>query len=366
MKKYAYNEITYRQYVFFLYKTQIGIGVLTLPRTVSEAAGTDGWIPILVGWAFVLLASWLIISVLKRHPQDTLYDLLPRYFGKWVGGLFNILWMLYGALGAAVILYATVNIMRMWIMPQTSPFWMVILLSIPLYTIGRNGLRVLGRFAEFVYFFTLWMYPLLLFSLPDSRLLHLLPVFKDGWTPFLVAFQTMMPSYLGFEMAFLLYPFLQEKQKALRGVVTASTMTMLLYLFIFLLCTTYFGPEALKTYVWPTLNLMKAIELVFVERFEIFFLSFYYIIVSMTIMPYLYLAVFGSSQLMGKQDHSRHLLVLLALIVLFFAVHPVNYEQSERWTKMFGRAGIGFAFVFPALLFAYVTVSDKMRGRKLS
>ncbi|ARU62760.1 hypothetical protein CBW65_18640 [Tumebacillus avium] len=366
MKKYAYNEITYRQYVFFIYKTQIGIGVLTLPRALSEQAGSDGWIPIVLGWAVVVLASALIISVMKKHPQDTLYDLLRRYFGKWIGGLFSMLWVLYGALAASVVLYTTVNIMRMWIMPQTSPFWMIVLLSFPLYTIGRNGVRVLGRFAEFVYFFTLWMYPLLLYAVPESRLLHLLPLFKDGWNPLMVTFQTTMPSYLGFEMAFLLHPFLKEKQKALRGVVTASTMTMLLYLFIFILCTTYFGPEGVKRYLWPTLNLMKAVELEVVERFEIFFLSFYYIIISMTIIPYLFMAAFGTAQLMGKQDHSRHLLVLLGLIIVLSVFYPLNYEQAEQWTTTFGMAGIGFAFTFPLLLWGYVTISRKMRGGKPS
>ena len=41
MKKYAYNEITLMQYIFLINGTQVGTGVLALPRVLAEKAGKE-------------------------------------------------------------------------------------------------------------------------------------------------------------------------------------------------------------------------------------------------------------------------------------------------------------------------------------
>ncbi|MEB8811920.1 GerAB/ArcD/ProY family transporter, partial [Bacillus cereus] len=44
MKKYAHNDITVMQYIFIINASQVGTGVLSLPRVLAEKAGTDIWI----------------------------------------------------------------------------------------------------------------------------------------------------------------------------------------------------------------------------------------------------------------------------------------------------------------------------------
>ena len=50
MKKYAYNDITVMQYIFIINASQVGTGILSLPRVLAEKAGTDSWIALFIGW----------------------------------------------------------------------------------------------------------------------------------------------------------------------------------------------------------------------------------------------------------------------------------------------------------------------------
>jgi hypothetical protein len=78
MKKYAYNEITTMQYIFLIFTTEIGIGVLPIPTNIVQHVGTDAWISVILAWALVSVSSLVIIQVMKRYPEGTLLDLLSN------------------------------------------------------------------------------------------------------------------------------------------------------------------------------------------------------------------------------------------------------------------------------------------------
>jgi len=363
VRKYTFNEITTKQFVFFIYKTQIGFGILSMPRTLGEAAGTDAWIAIILGWVIAVGTSCLIIRIMSKHPEDTLYDLLPRYFGKWIGNGMSLIWICYCVMAALGGILSAVFIEQMWIMPNVSSFLLSALFMIPIYTVARNGVRVLGRYAELVYFFTAWMYPMLLFALKESHWLNLLPFVKDGWMPVLSAVKLTVLPFLGFELAFILYPFLQNKKAAYKGIIIANSLSMAIYLVIEVLATIFFSPTEVTQYIWPTLTLLKRIELPFIERFEIIFLSAYFLVMSMTIIPYLFVAVFGTSQLMGKQDHRMHLRWFTGLFLLFSVFFRPTYTSLDQWLTLWGHSGLVIAYGFPFLLWGYIRLFRLFKRR---
>ncbi|WP_163953087.1 hypothetical protein [Paenibacillus sp. SYP-B3998] len=88
-------------------------------------------------------------------------------------------------------------------------------------------------------------------------------------------------------------------------------------------------------------------------RLEITFLSFYLFMLFMTIIPYLYTAVLGASQLCGKQDHRNVLRILMCLWILlsfFFLPSSSEVAQMAKWS---GKIGLYISFVFPIFLWIY-------------
>lgn len=353
MKNYSFNQISLKQYIFILFEAQVGIGVLSLPRDLAKTAGTDGWISIVLGWILSMLISLVIIRIMEKNPEYTLFELLSKYFGKWVGKGLAAAWILFAAYSAITVMLATIHIIKIWILPDIRHFILMILFIIPIYMITKQGIRVIGIFAELVFIITLWMPFFLLLTLKDIQWEYLFPLGKGGLFPILSTVKSTVYSFLGFELAFILYPFLKDKKSASKGIVIANSLSMIVYLTIAIICFVNFSQEEVTEYVYPTLNLLKIIRLPFLERLEIIFLSLYLFIIFMTIIPYLYTAALGISQLFGKQDHRNSLRILLILWIGMSFFFIPSSRQITQMGESQGITGICFAFGFPMFLWIY-------------
>ena len=92
-------------------------------------------------------------------------------------------------------------------------------------------------------------------------------------------------------------------------------------------------------------------------------LAHYLIVVSTAWIPCVYFATFCSSQLLGKQDHRPHVIVLLIIIIgLVFWLHP-TWNESEKWQTMIVKGGLQLAYVAPPFLWIYSWIVEKYRRR---
>jgi spore germination protein (amino acid permease) len=194
MINYKKNGITLLQYIYLISGTQMGVTLLFLPRLLAETAGTDGWISIIIGWAIAVCASLVIIQVMKKNPDSTLINILPRYFGKWIGSFITILYALYLLFIAYTVIDRTLLYTKLWSLQQSSTYSILVLLMIPTFLIGRKGMRITGRYAELVYFLFFWMGFIYLIPLKNAHWIHLLPIIKGGWQPILLTVKSVISS----------------------------------------------------------------------------------------------------------------------------------------------------------------------------
>jgi spore germination protein (amino acid permease) len=364
VKKYAFNEITLMQFVFLNFGLQVSVGLLALPRALAERADTDGWLVIIVGWIISVMVGLVIVQVMKKYPDGTLPDLLTRYFGKWIGKagaiLFAVFIFYYGYTG----LVRTVLYTKVWLLPQTPLYIIMLLLLIPTYVIARNGLRILGRYAELVVFISLWIPLIYLIPLKDAHWLHLAPVLKAGWQPVLSAVQYILLSYSGLVAIFIFYPFLRNKRMAAAGIVISNTLSMLVFLFVTLVCFVYFSPDEIREYNEPVVNVLKTIEFKFIERVEVLFIAFFLFIFSLGWIPAMYMCVFCTSWLFGKQDHRSHLRLLWLLLAVGSFFFMPTFNQSDLMEKYLTIITVGIEGVFPVCLLIYMWIYDRFQRRK--
>ncbi|MCR8869548.1 spore germination protein [Peribacillus frigoritolerans] len=77
--------------VFFLIvKIQIGVGVLGFQRIIIQSAGHDAWMAVIISGVVFSLGIWGMYKLLNRQDMD-LIGIQKRLFGKWLGGLLNII-----------------------------------------------------------------------------------------------------------------------------------------------------------------------------------------------------------------------------------------------------------------------------------
>ncbi|MCU6796269.1 spore germination protein [Paenibacillus sp. WQ 127069] len=361
MKKYASNEITLMQFIFIIHGAQVGAGIFSLPMDVAEKAGSDGWISVILAWCCNIIASILIVLTFKKYPNDTLPDLLIRLCGKLIGKLLIIPITAYHAFFVCILLSSTMLFVKHWFLPLTQDYLVMILLIIPGYFVARSGLRVLGRYCELIFYMMIWMPFILLIPLKDSHWIHFLPLLKEGWMPVFNGLQTTIYSYLGFEIVFFLYPFLQKKQLAIRGVVIANTLTLIVYLGITMICFAYFSPDDITSYNQPLLNLLKTIEFRFLERFDMIFLVLYLFVISTAWLPYSFVAIFSTGHLLGKEAPAPYTAILfLAVITIVIVVHP-SWNLVQQWQQFGSKIGVGYAYVLPLFLYLYIQIYSRFR-----
>ena len=349
------------QFVLLIHSAQLGGGILTLPRELAEGAGTDGWICIFVGWAASVLACFFLHRTMIRNPQSTLYELLERFFGKVLGKCCNLLIVVYTLALAVTSMLSFIGVLNLWVLTNAPLFVMIALFLIPGYMIASRSVRELGTYAEVIFLLTIWMPLLMAILFKEAHWAYLLPLFKDGWLRVLQLGRVTMFSFLGFEIAFFLYPHLKEPGKAFRGLVYANTLTLGMLLISTLLCFVFFAPDEITSFTWPPLNLLKTIEIRVLERFEVVYLSLYMLTISTTVIPYLFVAAQGTKRLLRFKKHrSAVRLLVLGIMGLSVFIDPSEgkIESFHEWVV---RGGASFAFVLPLFLWAYGWLASRLR-----
>nr|WP_304216245.1 endospore germination permease [Fredinandcohnia onubensis] len=359
------KQISIVQYILLIHGVQIGVGVLTLPRDLAEKAGTDGWIGIIIGWFIATITSLVIIQIMKKHPNGTILDLLTHYFGKWVGKVAGVILALYFGLLALYSFITEAMFIQAWVLPRISIFLLMILLSIPTYLLVRNNIQIIARYSVVIFYMTIWIIVLYSYSIKDGQILNLLPILKEGWHPVLKTVNITIVTYVGFDIAFYIYPFLQKKEKASIGVVIANTITMIAYLIITVVAFVIFSPDEITKFNEPTITVLKVIEFTFIERLEIVVFAFYIFVMSTKVLPLMFISVFSTSWVFGKKEHSKPLFWFLVISIIYVFLFPPSVHMNLIWSKELHRLSYLFSYAFPICLWGYILVHGLIKRRSL-
>ncbi|QHW34666.1 GerAB/ArcD/ProY family transporter [Paenibacillus rhizovicinus] len=355
------NRITITQFVLIIHSMQLGVAALSLPSDMARISGTDGWIALIFGWASSMLASLIVVQIMKKYPKGTIIELISHYFGKWIGRLAMVVFGLYGTLYAYLILDRMVLLIESWIMQQTQTYMLMVLFMPPAYLIIKGGVRVIGRYSEIVVFSSLWMLIILAILLREANWLHLLPVLKEGWMPVFRTVPTTILSFQGFEIVFFIYPNLDKKKYASLGVVIANTYTLLIYLFITIVCFVVYSPDQITQYNDAVISMVKIIEFRFMERFDIIMLTWYLLIISKTWIPALYMSVYCTKQLFSIGKLQWYIVAFLVGMCLTTMILNPGWNENAEALKWFSSLGIAIAFAFPACLWCVLSVMLKFK-----
>lgn len=348
------QSISLMQYILLIHGTQVGIGVLSLPREVANTSGTDGWIAIVLGGLVTLLVSILIIQVMARHPDLVITEIFQIYFGRWLAKILTIFFLIYYAMTGVTILLAKTSIIRVSLLTHTPMYLILLLFIVPGFMIARHGVRVLGKYAVVIFVLFLWMPFVVIIPLGKFEYLYLLPILKEGVAPILGAIKTTFFSFLGFETAFFFYPYLRRKSSAIWGIIIANLISLAIYLVVTIVCFGYFSPDEIGQYTWPTISLFKVSELPFIERLDILFLSFYLILVTAAWMPFCYLAAYNSRNLMKKGREQAHLFLYFLAMPLLLLFWSPTFTQIKMIQSITGEIGIILAYIFPVCMWLYL------------
>lgn len=348
--------------IFVIHSMQLGVGVQGFQRIIYLEAKHDAWISVIISGIASGIVGFIMVKTLAAYETSDLYGIQYDVLGKWLGNLMNLVFVLYSLGSFHIIVRNYVEVIQAWIFPQV-PNWLLAFTLLLLVFYGMNGgLRTVVGVSFFSVTMSLWMILLLIYPFQFTNWNYLFPIFEASVTDILKGAKEMTFTIIGFEIIFVLYPFLKEKDKVNKYMQIGLLFTTILYLGIMVVSLGYFSGGQLERTIWGTLSLFKIVRFPFIERFEYVAISFWVLLILPNLMFYLWSASRGISRIFNKNAKKINWLMLAVLFLSL--LHPLNRDQINTVNNYFAKGAFYLIFGYPFLLYGAVWIKKRLFRKK--
>lgn len=346
------RQITTLRAAAVISSTIIGVGILSFPRYMTEAGNSSAPLVAICGVLFSFISYWLLVSICRRFPADTLFVFSRRLIGRPLSTIFTVMIMILFLVltGLTVRQFGDVATTVLY---KKTPIEATIFLMLVVCLLSSR--RNIVKFS-YIHFFYL---PLIvgsilltiLISLKSVDLLNLQPVLMAPAPAFWKG--TMEASYL-FQSSFvivLLIPFMEKPRQAVRAGALAIGMSGAIYVLIVIASVGIFGAEETKLLIYPTLEMARSAAFGegLLERLDALFIIIWVISVYTTVYTTYYITAYLLQHLCAFRDQRMASSILLPL-VFTLSLLPSNVFESYRWALQLGYMATLVMFGYPLLL----------------
>jgi len=356
-------QITQAQAAAVIISTVIGVGVLHLPQLAARTALSAAPMATFIALTLSFVGLTILSLLSMRFPRQTLIEYSELIVGRWAARAANTLIIVFFIILTAYTAREFGSVVIVSVLRDT-PLQMTVLIMLLLAALSaRHDIRT---FAHIHLFYTpIILAPALLitlFSMSNSNLLYLQPIFIYDNKQFLPGILTMAALFQGSFVYSIIVPNMREPQQALRSSSWGFGIAGLLYLIIVTVIISVFGPRETALMVWPTLELAKtaALPANVLERLDAPFLALWVIAVFTTLLSSYYLAIHMLSKMLRLADQRMLTFTLLPLIFVL-AMLPQNIVQLYQIIEVIGIIGLVLTIGYPLILLL-IAVIRKMRG----
>jgi spore germination protein (amino acid permease) len=338
------NAITKMQLFCLVTQSQIGIGIMSLPHDAHQYAKGDAWLSVLAAGVVAQCMIVLLWLLCVRLPRHTFFQMVTNLWGKVPGFIVNLYYASYFVLVTAIIIDSFSEVVIKWLLPFT-PSWAIyfVALSAGVY-LAAGSLPSIARFYAVAMFNLALLIFLMLLGLDDIDIRYVLPAGQSDVNGLLQGMFESLFSYKGYEVLLFVFPFVTKYAKGKEILYTASAanaLTTMVYVFVVLICTTYFSPSELGLIDEPVLYLLSSYSIVLMERVDMVFTAVWMVTVATSYGTYLYLAASGLTGMFGRRDIPALPLLLLAAGVCFaYSFLPPNiqtrFDSYGNWLDLVG------------------------------
>jgi spore germination protein (amino acid permease) len=261
-----------------------------------------------------------------------------------------------------IILYNYIEVMQTWVFP-TVPTWLFSISILLLVVYGvTGGLRVIAGAGFFSIILSLWILSIIGYPLRFVDFDHLLPVMESNITSILKGAYKMGITLIGFEILYMVYPFMENRKKVIKFAHLGVAATNILYLVVMLLTIIYFSSGQLENTIWPTLSLFKIVKLPFIERTEYVAVSFWLLIILPNLLLYMWAAVRGVKRTFGKK--TKGVIWFFSFIIFLVSFFINTRSKINQFTDFFDNIAFYIAFCYPFILYILALIKKKMTSLK--
>jgi spore germination protein len=297
------ESLTNRQIAFLVFGTVVGYGILGLPKTITEKAGTGGWFTLIMALGVVITFTCTTTYLAYVHENKTLYDYSNILVGKYITIIFMIIYIMYFFIFVTMITRISSESIKLMILINT-PVWALslIFLSVAYYAVIKR-LGVIARICE-IYGFIIVIGALIIYvsMFTQGKLINLKPFFiPEQVGEYVKATVVTIVPFLGIEILTII-PIDRRKndKKIFKYVVGIVTFIGILYILNVESCISVMGVDGIVYYedaLFATIRRIDIKSLEFLERIDGIFIVLWLMAIFCTITLGAYGSIFMISKL---------------------------------------------------------------------
>lgn len=328
----------------------VGIGILTLPRSLAAEGGPIvALLSILIGSLLTILFIVVYTKLQRNFPSETLLEALTHTkAGFWLAKVLGMSFACYFLLLLAYetrILSIVVKIYLLIDTPAEIVAAVFLLTTAYAVTKGLQGIIHLNLlFVPITVFFLIAM---MIVVLPGFEYGNLLPLTIVDSRSILQGVKETTLSLLGVEILIFFLAAMKKKDLKATPMVASVVIIFILYLGITIISFGIFSVATTEVLTFPTVELVKEIEIpggVF-ERVEALMITIWMMSIFNTMSVAHFLATKIMRETLDIKKHSRMLPSWITLVTLIIAFIPRSITEAFLFGAIIGYAAIGLIII---------------------
>ncbi|AKL97129.1 spore germination protein GerLB [Clostridium aceticum] len=320
------DRITIYQMTNIIILALIGIGILTLPRDLVEAVGTDGWLILIGGGILTMAIAFLHGYIVKSFPRKSFFEIIALTLTKPIAYLLTGFFILYLIGSNGFLLRIFVEVVKTLLLRRTPLEVTILAMLVPIAYLARKGIEPLARLTNII-FPTSVVFVIILFvlTLGQADPSNLRPFFQASPSELFGALDIVLFSFLGYELLLVFGIALNKPQEATKIGPVSILVVLIIYLGLNAAILSNFGVAQTKHLIWPTISVFKTIQLpgAFIENVEVIVMAVWVFTIFMTLAPFHLATTMLMADMGATKEHSY-----LALPALPFVYAVAMYSSS--------------------------------------
>ncbi|WP_353893686.1 endospore germination permease [Proteinivorax hydrogeniformans] len=358
MSNQSGKSITQMQWIAMIVGILVGVAITTLPRELVTETGRDGWITIIAATLLILIYMSICMYYARLFPKMTLAESIKLVLGKWIGTLVMIVFVVYYLAVAGIVVRSSLEVSSVYL-DITTPIWVIAITpTLVIAYMVKCGLGTVAKISEVIFMLTVPLIVMLVSPILQGEVIHMLPVFEQGFTEPFLALPTAYFAFSTIELVVLVfYPYLENKDAPYRVTYLGIIIVGIIYTAIFFTSLFVMGVEQVEMFYWPFVEVLKIIGLPVLERVDTFFLYFWSAQITVGAGILTFGSVFSLTSV-TKKDYDNIWIAICIIVVFLFVIYPENITELEQITSIVSLWGGLFAIILPIML----VVIAKLRG----
>ncbi|MDD3224419.1 MAG: GerAB/ArcD/ProY family transporter [Clostridium sp.] len=319
-------------YQLFAANIMVPLGTAML-FLINPEAKQDAWIGMLIYIVPAIILQLVYISLWQKYPEDTIVTYMPQIFGKIIGYVLSILYIIFFVYEAARSVRDFTELILTSIIPKASYFIVLLSIMAIIWYLAFSGLENMFRsinmflYMGMIFLILEWIF---LFTTEGTvNLDNIKPILSDGILPVIKESWKLITFPYGETIVIAMFlPCVKETAKVRKMSILSMIFLGILLSVNAIMFLSVLGVELSSNTPFPFLRTIKMMKIgETFDRVDIFFILIMMIGGAIKVSFFMYASMLGTCQLIKIKD-TKYLALPFSILIYFASILIAkNYPQ---------------------------------------